>query len=78
MKKRDFSGLKALVINCTLKKSPEKSNTEGLIKISQQILNKNGVETEVIRAIDHPIATGVYPDMREHGWGVVCGAGFYK
>jgi len=23
---------------------------------------------EVIRAIDHDIATGIYPDMTEHGW----------
>ncbi len=64
----DFSGLKALFINCTLKKSPETSNTEGLIKISRGIMDKHGVQTELIRAIDHDIATGVWPDMREHGW----------
>ena len=23
---------------------------------------------EVVRAVDHEIATGVYPDMTEHGW----------
>src|SRR5258708_5498340 len=64
----DFTGLKAVFINCTLKRSPEVSNTEGLLKVSQKIMKKHGVETEVIRAIDHVIATGVYPDMREHGW----------
>lgn len=63
-----FDGLSALFINCTLKKSPEKSNTEGLIKISRNIMEKHGVKTELIRAIDHDIATGVWPDMREHGW----------
>jgi multimeric flavodoxin WrbA len=26
------------------------------------------MEVEIIRPIDHPIATGVYPDMTEHGW----------
>ena len=32
-------------------------------------MEKHGVKTEVIRSIDHPdIATGVYPDMTEHGW----------
>ena len=31
-------------------------------------MEKQGVAVEVIRAIDHDIATGVYPDMREHGW----------
>lgn len=67
-KQLDFSNLKALFINCTLKKSPEKSNTEGLIKISRDIMDKQGVSTKLIRAIDHDIAQGVWPDMREHGW----------
>jgi multimeric flavodoxin WrbA len=31
-------------------------------------MDKHGVKTEVIRAVDHDIASGVYPDMREHGW----------
>jgi len=64
----DFNGLSALVFNCTLKKSPEPSHTDTLIKISTGILHKHGVKTEVIRPIDHDIAVGVYPDMREHGW----------
>ncbi|MEO6021350.1 MAG: flavodoxin family protein [Knoellia sp.] len=64
----DFTGLKALVINGTLKRSPEKSHTQGLIDVSTAIMEKHGVEVEVVRAIDHDIATGVYPDMTEHGW----------
>ena len=24
----------------------------------------------MVRAVDHEIATGVWPDMREHGWAV--------
>ncbi len=64
----DFSGLKALFFNNTLKKSPDISNTEDLIAVSQKIMEKNGVQTELIRTIDHDIATGVYPDMTEHGW----------
>lgn len=67
-KQYDFSGLRALFFNCTLKKSPETSNTEGLVDISRKIMEKHGVHVEVIRPIDHDIATGVYPDMREHGW----------
>lgn len=66
--KWDFSNLKALFINCTLKKSPEISNTEGLIEISKTIFEKNKVKTEVIRAADHDIAPGVYPDMTARGW----------
>lgn len=64
----DFSGLTALFLNCTLKKSPETSNTEGLIKVSQKIMEKHGVTTEVIRPVDYKIASGVYPDMTEKGW----------
>jgi multimeric flavodoxin WrbA len=64
----DFSGLKAIFFNGTLTKSPEPSHTELLIKISTSIMEKHGVETEIIRSIDHDIAVGVWPDMREHGW----------
>lgn len=64
----DFTGLKALYFNGTLKKSPETSNTEGLLRASMELMEKHGVETELIRTIDRDIATGVYPDMREHGW----------
>jgi multimeric flavodoxin WrbA len=64
----DFSNLNALFFNCTLKKSPAVSNTEGLIAVSELLMKKHGVHTEIIRPIDHDIATGVYPDMREQGW----------
>jgi multimeric flavodoxin WrbA len=64
----DFSGLRALFINCTLKRSPEMSHTEGLMKVSQSIMDTNGVTTEMIRLVDHDVAPGVYPDMKEHGW----------
>ena len=64
----DFTDLTALFINCTLKRSPELSNTEGLARISMEIMIRQGVSVEMIRAIDHDIATGVWPDMREHGW----------
>jgi multimeric flavodoxin WrbA len=64
----DFSGLKAVFFNGTLSKSPEPSHTERLIKISQNIMDKHGVQTELVRTIDRDIAVGVWPDMREHGW----------
>jgi multimeric flavodoxin WrbA len=63
-----YDDLRALFVNCTLKRSPEPSNTEGLLDLSRQIMQKNGVEVDVIRAVDHDIATGVWPDMTEHGW----------
>ena len=64
----DFSGLRAMFVNCTLKRSPEVSHTGGLVEASAGIMTKHGVEVEILRAVDHDIATGVYPDMTEHGW----------
>ena len=64
----DFSDLKAMFLNCTLKKSPELSHTQGLIDISSSIMEKNGVSVECLRPVDFQIATGVWPDMTEHGW----------
>jgi len=63
----DFSDLRALYVNCTLKPSPELSHTEGLMRISTAIMDANGVEVEYVRALDHELAPGVWPDMREHG-----------
>ncbi len=68
MDEHDFSGLKATFVNCTLKRSPEVSNTQGLVDASAAIMRKHGVEVDEIRFVDHDIATGVWPDMREHGW----------
>jgi multimeric flavodoxin WrbA len=62
-----YDDLNALFINCTLKPSPERSHTQGLIEVSAGIMRKQGVRTETIRAVDRDIATGVWPDMTEHG-----------
>ena len=64
----DFSDLKAFFLNCTLKRSPELSHTDGLVRISRAIMERNGVAVEALRPVDYDIAFGVYPDMREHGW----------
>lgn len=68
MKKTDFSNLKAMYINCTLKKSPSESHTSKLMDVSKQIMQKENVTVEEIRLVDHNVASGVYPDMTEHGW----------
>jgi multimeric flavodoxin WrbA len=74
----DFSDLKALFISTTLKKSPETSHTEGLMRISMDIVDKNGVSTELIRLVDHKIASGVYPDMTQQGWNAAEWPGIYE
>ena len=64
----EYSDLRAMFINCTLKRSAEQSHTQGLMDMSIGLMREQGVEVECIRAIDHEIATGIYPDMTEHGW----------
>lgn len=66
----DFSDLRALFLNCTLKVSPRQSHTRGLIDRSRVIMEKQGVGVEVLRPVDHTVPPGVQPDMTEHGWDV--------
>ncbi|WP_306117290.1 MULTISPECIES: flavodoxin family protein [unclassified Roseitalea] len=64
----DFSDLKALFINCTLKASHQgESHTERLMRNSMAIMDANGVTVDYLRAADHQIAHGIMPDMRDHG-----------
>jgi len=64
----DYSDLKALFLNTTLKKDPEPSHTADLMGVSKAIMDRNGISTELLRMTDYQIAFGVYPDMTEHGW----------
>jgi len=67
MEDPDFSGLKAVYVNCTLKKSPRKSHTRGLSEVSMSIMRKEGVEVDYIRLADHVIPHGEEKDMTEYG-----------
>ena len=64
----DFSDLSAVFVNCTLKRTPELSHTQGLVDIAAEIMRRQGVTVSELRAVDHDIAPGVWPDMTEHGW----------
>lgn len=64
----DFSGLSAIFINCTLKPSGTLSHTEALIHVSKEIMEANGIRTELLRPVDLELPPGVYPDMTEHGF----------
>src|SRR5260221_5310662 len=57
--------LNALVLNCTLKKSPEPSNTQGLIDIVTGHFDELGVKHETLRPVDFNIPFGVASDMGE-------------
>jgi multimeric flavodoxin WrbA len=54
--------MKALVLSCTLKRSPETSNTEALAEVLSAAMRKDGVEVETVRVIDLEIAPGVTSD----------------
>ena len=51
--------IKALVLNCSLKDSTQKSNTRALINEIVKIFDENRVETEVLRMADYTIGFGV-------------------
>lgn len=68
MEKPDFSNLSAVYVNCTLKKSPKQSHTATLMGVSKKIMKAENVKIDEIRLVDHPVASGVYPDMTEYGW----------
>src|SRR5207247_6277688 len=56
------AGLKALGVNCTLKKSPETSNTEALMNRVLGLLTEHGVETDILRPVDYDVKFGVSAD----------------
>jgi multimeric flavodoxin WrbA len=56
------SGLRALGLNCTLKKSPQISHTEALMTRVMDLMSDHGAETEIIRPVDYAIAFGVSSD----------------
>lgn len=68
MKTPDFSDLKAVYVNCMLKKSPDTSHTQSLMDVSMQIMAKENVSIDQIRLVDHEVASGVQPDMTQYGW----------
>lgn len=60
--------LRALFLNCTLKRSPELSHTDGLIEACRRIMEPEGVAVDAVRPVDMAIAAGVQPDMTKEGW----------
>ncbi|MEU0342845.1 flavodoxin family protein [Streptomyces bobili] len=59
--------MKALVINCTLKRSPDPSNTGALAQVVVDRLAKDGVRVEVVRAVDLDIEPGVTSEPVREG-----------
>jgi multimeric flavodoxin WrbA len=57
--------MKALILNCSLKPSPEPSNTAALAKVVADALREREVEVKEVRLVDHEIKPGVVTDMGE-------------
>jgi multimeric flavodoxin WrbA len=57
--------MKALIINCTLKRSPAFSNTGALAEKAAEQLEGQGFETEIIRLNDYQVLTGNSSDEGE-------------
>jgi multimeric flavodoxin WrbA len=61
--------VRALILNCSLKKSPEVSNTEKLAEVVARALREKSVTVETIRLADHDIPPGVVTDLGAgDGW----------
>ncbi|VTR77949.1 flavodoxin family protein [Cellulomonas hominis] len=57
--------MRAVVLNCTLKPSPEPSNTGALAQVVVEALEGHGVEVRTVRLADHHLPPGVESDLGE-------------
>lgn len=57
--------MKALILNCSLKPSPEESSTAALAEVVANELRARDVEVSMVRVADHHIPPGVESDMGE-------------
>ena len=54
--------LRAIVLTCTLKRSPEESSTDLIGREVLEALADHGVEGDLVRVVDHPVRFGVTTD----------------
>lgn len=59
--------MKAICLNCTLKRSPEESSAASLAEVVMSLLRDEGVETDEIRLVDHRIDPGVVSEALAEG-----------
>ena len=62
-----YDDLRAVIFNGTLKRSPEPSQTDGLLAIARGLMERVGVQVDEVRTVDHEIPPGVWPDMTHPG-----------
>lgn len=64
----NFSDLSALFINTTIKKDSSDSHTLRLMKRAAGIMETEGVNVEIVHALDYHIAFGMEKDLTKSGW----------
>lgn len=67
MEHKDFSDLKALFINCSIKKDESLSHTQRLLNRVAQVMEKEGLWVKQLYLLDHKVAFGMIKDGREEG-----------
>jgi multimeric flavodoxin WrbA len=55
--------MRAVVLNCTLKRSPATSNTEALVAVVVDALEHHGVDVHELRLVDKHVPPGVETDL---------------
>ncbi|MEO7409693.1 MAG: flavodoxin family protein [Sphingomicrobium sp.] len=63
-----FKGLKAVLLNASLKHPSEQSHTDTLLDVVAEIFATQAVELSRLRLAKYQLAPGVFPDMTLHGW----------
>lgn len=54
--------MRALILNCTLKASRERSNTEALLDVVAEAMRGDDIDVDVVRVVDHDVEPGVTND----------------
>jgi multimeric flavodoxin WrbA len=63
-----YNDLKALFINCSIKKDKTRSHTQRLMNRAAGIMREEGVKVEEVYMLDHNIAFGMVKDGKENGF----------
>ncbi len=61
--------MRATLLNCTLKRSPEESNTELLLAVVRDELEREGTQTRTFRVVDEHVLEGVSSEPQGEGDG---------
>jgi multimeric flavodoxin WrbA len=66
-KRNNFTGLKALLLNCSIKTDKTQSHTQYLLNRVAGVMETEGVEVSQVYALDHTIAFGMIEDGASEG-----------